>query len=70
VHRDNLTVRYGSDYQPGVREPPGVRGRAFWGTRKKLNNGGKIPLLGYLFTVTKYKFEITASILIANILLI
>jgi len=26
-------------------------------------------LLGYLFTVTTYKFEITATILITNILL-
>jgi hypothetical protein len=29
-----------------------------------------IPLLGCLFTVTIYKFETTATILIANILLI
>jgi hypothetical protein len=37
---------------------------------KKLNNGGKMPLLGYLFTVTTHKLEITASLLITNILLI
>jgi hypothetical protein len=36
------------------------------GYAKKFNNGGKRPLLGY----TKYKFEITAAILITNILLI
>jgi hypothetical protein len=30
---------------------------------KKLNNGRKMPLLGYLFTVTTYKFEIAATIL-------
>jgi hypothetical protein len=35
-----------------------------------LNNGGKRPLLGYLFTVTKYKFEIIATVLIRNILLV
>jgi hypothetical protein len=44
--------------------------RTFRGMRKKLNNGGKRPLLGYLFTVTTYTFEITASILITNVLLI
>jgi hypothetical protein len=37
---------------------------------KKLNNSGKMPLFDYLFTVTTYKFEITATILITNILLI
>jgi hypothetical protein len=26
-----------------------------------LNNGGERPLLGYLFTVAIYKFEITAN---------
>jgi hypothetical protein len=50
-------------YEPGHL---GVR-------EKKLNNGGKghihTTLLGYLFTVTTYKFEITATILITNILL-
>jgi hypothetical protein len=34
--------------------------------KKKLNNVGKRPLLGYLFTVTAYKFEITAAVLITN----
>jgi hypothetical protein len=34
----------------------------------KLNNGGKIPLFGYLFTDTTYKFQITATVLITNIL--
>jgi hypothetical protein len=48
----------------------GVRERTFRGTRKKINNGGKIPLLGYLFAVTAYKFEITATKLITNVLLI
>jgi hypothetical protein len=38
--------------------------------QKKFNNGGKRPLLGYLLTVTTYKLEITATILITNILLI
>jgi hypothetical protein len=38
--------------------------------KKKFNYGRKIPLLGYLFTVTIYKFKITATILITNILLI
>jgi len=37
---------------------------------KKLNNGGKLPILGYLYTVTTYKFEIAATVLIINILLI
>ena len=36
--------------------------------KKKLNTGGKMPLLDYLFTVTTYKFEITAAVLITNIL--
>jgi hypothetical protein len=34
------------------------------------NNGGKRLLPGYLFTVTTYKFEITATKLIINILII
>jgi hypothetical protein len=38
--------------------------------RKILNNGGKIPLFGYLFTDTKNKFEKTAPMLIENILLL
>jgi hypothetical protein len=42
---------YSSDYQPGVRAPPQVRTRTFRGKRNKKNNGGKRPLLGYLFTV-------------------
>jgi len=37
---------------------------------KKLNNGGKLPILGYIYTVTTYKFEIPGTILIINILLI
>jgi hypothetical protein len=40
------------------------------GVREKLNNGRKRPLLGYLFIVATYKFEITANVLITNILLI
>ena len=47
-----------------------MRTRTFKGTRKKLINGGKRPLLGYLVTVNTYKFQITATILITNILLI
>jgi hypothetical protein len=31
---------------------------------------GKCTLLGYLLTVTTYKFEITSTILITNILVI
>jgi hypothetical protein len=34
-----------------------------------MNNGWKRPLLGYLFTVTTYKFDITVTVLITNILL-
>jgi hypothetical protein len=52
----------------GYVYPQGVRPRTFRGKRKKLNNGGKSPLLGYLFTVTIHKFEITATILITDIL--
>jgi hypothetical protein len=37
---------------------------------KNLIMAGKGILLGYLFTVTTYKYEITATILITNILLI
>jgi hypothetical protein len=48
----------------------GVRNRTFRGTRKKFNNGGRRPFLGYLFTVNTYKFEIIATILITSILLI
>jgi hypothetical protein len=56
----NLGYVYPQGYEPGHL---GVR-------EKKLNNGGKRPLLGYLFAVTTFKFEITATILITNILLI
>jgi hypothetical protein len=35
---------------------------------KKWNNVGKRPLMGYLFILTKYKFEIPATVFIANIL--
>jgi hypothetical protein len=52
----------------GKRTP--IHTRAFRGTQKQLNNGGKIPLLGYLFTVTTYTFEITAIILFTKMLLI
>jgi hypothetical protein len=51
-------------------ERHGMCESAFRGTRNKLNNGGKRTLLGYLFTITTYKFEITATILFTNILLI
>jgi hypothetical protein len=44
-------------YEPGHLE---VR-------EKKLNNGGKRPLSGYLFTFT-FKFEIIETILITKIL--
>ena len=57
-----------SDSQPGVRVPPGVRTGTFKDTRKIILSL-LIPLLGYLFTFTTYKFEIT-TILITNILLI
>jgi hypothetical protein len=56
----NLRYAYPQGYEPGHL---GVG-------EKKLNNVGKIPLLGYLFNVTTYKFEITATILIIHILLI
>ena len=67
-----MTILYTSDSQPGVRVPPGVRTRTFRGKRKKkLNNGGKRHIRQQLqFTVTTYKFETTATILITNILLI
>jgi hypothetical protein len=35
-----------------------------------MDNGGKRPLLGYLFTVTTYKCDITATILITDVSLI
>jgi hypothetical protein len=41
--------------------------------KKKMNNGGKRSLwslLGYLFIVRTYKFEITATVLITDILVI
>jgi hypothetical protein len=56
----NLGNAYLQGYEPGHL---GVR-------EKKLNNGRKSPLSGYLSTVTKYRFEITATILITIILLI
>ena len=40
------------------------------GARKKLNNGGKRHMCQHCKPVTTYKFEITATILITNILLI
>ena len=57
---------YTSDSQPGVHIPPGVRTRTFGDMQKKLNNGIKMPLFGYLFTISTYKFKITATILITN----
>jgi len=54
----------------GYAYPPEVRTRTFRGTRKNWIMAGKCTLLGYLFTVTTYKFQITATILITNILLI
>jgi hypothetical protein len=57
----NVGYAYTHGYEPGHL---GVG-------EKKLNNGGKMHihiLLGYLFTVTTNKFEITATILITNIL--
>jgi hypothetical protein len=56
----SVTVIPNLGYEPGHLE---VR-------EKKLNNDGKRPLLGYLFRVTIYKFEITANTLITKILLI
>jgi len=56
-----------SDSQTGVGVPPGVQTRTFRGTRKKnWIMAGK----GYLFKVTAYKFAVTASVLITNVLLI
>ena len=42
----SVTQIYARDFQPGVRT------RTFRGNqkKKKLNNGRKIPFLGYLFT--------------------
>jgi hypothetical protein len=57
----NVGFVYPQGYEPGHL---GVR------EKKKFNTGGKMPLLGYLFKVSTYKFEITATILITNILLI
>jgi hypothetical protein len=63
--RSDYCIRvYNSDFKPWVRT------RTFGGYAKKLNKGRKRPLLGYLFKVITYKFEITAAILITNILLI
>jgi len=59
---------YNCGSHPGVRILPGVQTRTFRGLQKKLNNGRKSSLFGYLFTVTTYKFEITATVLITNIL--
>jgi hypothetical protein len=57
----NLGYAYPQVYEP---ENLGVCG-------KKLNNGGKKgTLLGYLLRVTTHKFDITATILITNVLLI
>jgi len=52
----NLGYAHPQEYEPGYL---GVG-------EKKLNNGGKGPLLGFLFTVTTYEFKINAPILIAN----
>ena len=51
----------------GYAYPPGYEA-GYLGVSEKINKDGKSPLLGYLFIVTIYKFEITASILITNIL--
>ena len=57
---------YSSGFQSGVRVPPGVQTRTFRGTRKNWIMVGK----GYLYAVTTYTLEITAAVLITNILLI
>jgi len=60
---------YSSDSHPGVRVPPRYE-PGHLGYTKKLNNGGTGTSLGYLFKITTYKFDITATILITNILVI
>jgi hypothetical protein len=47
----NLRYAHPQGYEPG-----------HLGVREKMNNGGKRQLLGYSFTLTKYKFETTATI--------
>lgn len=57
----NLVYAYPQGYEPGHL---GVR-------EKKLNNGGKKHIHQQLrFTFTTYKFEITVTVLITNIMLI
>jgi hypothetical protein len=57
-------IIYGSDSQPGVRVPPGVRTSTFRGRRKKLNNGGKRQIR------QQFKIRYNSNYIIANILLI
>jgi hypothetical protein len=57
---------YNSGSQTEVRVPPGVRTRTFSGARKNCTMAEK-AIIG-LFTVTTYKFEIRATVVIINIL--
>ena len=57
-------IIYGSDPQPGVSVPPGVRNSTFRGRRKKLNNSGKRQIR------QQRKTRYNSNYIIANILLI